>query len=96
MIDGGFGDADGIDNGVIIDPSGLGVPATATGSTSSSTDSSDGSSSACFISTLNNSSSSAWPESILKKVRGIELAMMLLGPILFLCIRKIRARKKSE
>ena len=92
LIDGGFGDADGIENSVIIDPVGVGVPASTASSvdsTSSSADSSNDSSSACFISTVKHNQVAAWPNHILKRIRGIELAMMFLGPLLFLCIRKI-------
>ena len=48
LTDGGFGDADGIENGVIIDPLALGVPAAPTSAVSSG---GSGSSSACFITT---------------------------------------------
>ena len=94
MVDGGFGDADGIENGVFIDPSGLGVPASVGAAVSSA--GSSGSSSACFISTVNQNPGSIWPASILKRVRGIELAMILLGTIVLLCIRRIANRRLSE
>jgi hypothetical protein len=87
LIDGGFGDADGIENGVIIDPLGLGVPASAVSSGSS------GSSSGCFITTANHNLSAQEPIDIWKKLRGIELAMMFLVPLLFLYIRH-RAQRR--
>jgi len=87
LIDGGFGDADGIENGVIIDPLGLGIPASAVSSGS------DGFSSSCFITTANHNLLPKKPIDIWKKMRGIELAMMFLVPLLFLCIRKIANRR---
>ena len=86
LIDGGFGDADGIENGVIIDPIGLGVPASAVSSGSSSF-------SGCFITTANPNLSEKEPIDIWKKMRGIELAMMFLVPLLFLYIRQ-RAQRR--
>jgi hypothetical protein len=87
LIDGGFGDADGLENGVIIDPIGLGTPA-ASGSSGS-----DLLPAACFITTANHDRAVSHPADILKKIRGIELAMMLLGPFLLLCLRKIASRR---
>jgi hypothetical protein len=83
LIDGGFGDADGLENGVIIDPLGLGVAAPTASSGGSN------SSSACFITTANQNLSAKKPVCIWKKIRGIELAMMFLVPLLFLTIRKM-------
>ncbi len=57
LIDGGFGDADGIENSIIIDPLTLGVPSTTTAAAALSpavSDGGSGSSSACFISTANH------------------------------------------
>lgn len=88
LIDGGFGDADGIENGVIIDPLGLGAPASAVGSGSSGA-----SSSACFITTANHNLSTKKPIDIWKKIRGMELAMMFLVPLMFLCLRKTVNRR---
>ena len=86
LIDGGFGDADGLENGVIIDPLALGTPAAAISSGSSSA-------AACFISTANDDQTASRPGDILKKIRGIELAMMLLGPFLLICLRKVAYRR---
>ena len=90
LIDGGFTDADGIENGVIIDPLGLGVSASPTPAVSSA---GSGSSSACFITTANHNLAAKEPIDIWKKLRGIELAMMFLLPLLFLCLRKIAKRR---
>jgi hypothetical protein len=87
LIDGGFGDADGLENGVIIDPIGLGTPA------SSGSSGFDLLPAACFITTANHDLTASQPGDILRKIRGIELAMMLLGPLLFLCLRRINNRR---
>ena len=86
IIDGGFGDADGIENGIIIDPLGLGV-------SSSPTPAAGNVGSACFITTANHNLWAQEPIDILKKIRGIELAMMFLVPLLFLCLRMIAKRR---
>jgi hypothetical protein len=87
LIDGGFGDADGLENGVIIDPIGLGSPVATLSSGGSS------SSAGCFISTANHNLTASQPGDILKKIRGIELAMMFLVPLLFLHRRKASSRR---
>lgn len=91
LVDGGFGDADGTENGVIIDPLGLGVssaaaPVAAAGGGS-------GSSSGCFISTANYNPAAAGPADILKKMRGIELALMFLVLLVFIHLKKIAIRR---
>ena len=86
IIDGGFGDADGIENGIIIDPLGLGLPA-------SPTPAAGDVGSACFITTANHNLWAQEPIDILKKIRGIELAMMFLVPLLFLCLGMIAKRR---
>jgi chitinase len=86
LVDGGFGDADGIENGVIIDPIGLGV-------SGADSPSGGGSSAGCFITTANQHLSAREPSDIRKKMRGIELAMMFLVPLLFLYIRR-RAQRR--
>ena len=50
LVDGGTGDDDGEENGIIVDPSGLGIAPADTGSTNTS--SGGGGSSGCFIDTL--------------------------------------------
>jgi len=95
LMDGGFGDADGTENGVIIDPIGLGVSGDSGSPSSAVTSGSGGSSAGCFITTANQHLSEKEPTDIRKKMRGIELAMMFLVPLLFLYIRKIASRKKS-
>jgi hypothetical protein len=88
LIDGGFGDADGIENGVIIDPLGLGVSAVP-----SPISAGGGSSGGCFITTANPDFPESNPLDILKRMRGIELAMMFLALLLILCIRKFANRR---
>ena len=94
LIDGGFGDADGIENGIIIDPLTLGVPpATAAALSPAVSNGGSGSSSACFISTANHNLTVKEPSDIWKKIRGIELAMMFLVPFLILYLRNIAKRR---
>ena len=88
LIDGGFGDADGIENGVIIDPLALGVPAPAApalplGDAGSS----------CFITTANPGLKANKPFNIWQRMRGLEPAMMFLVPLLFIYLRKIAKRR---
>ena len=71
----------------VADPLGLGVPAATVSSGS------NGFSSNCFITTANPNLSAKEPADIWKKMRGIELAMMFLVPLLFLYIRKIANRR---
>ena len=84
LIDGGFGDADGIENGVIIDPLALGVPPAPAPAVS---DGGSGSSSGCFITTANPGLKANKPLNIWKRMRDIELAMMFLVPLLFLFVK---------
>ena len=86
LIDGGFGDADGIENGVIIDPLALGVPAAPAPALSDV-------GSSCFITTANPGLNANKPFNIWKRMRGIELAMMFLVPLLFIYLRKIAKRR---
>jgi hypothetical protein len=51
LTDGGIGDDDGVANGVIVDPSGLGTFSSSTGSSTVFTTSSDWGSGGCFIAT---------------------------------------------
>ena len=57
IVDGGLGDADGTENGIIIDPSGIGIGSGGAASTSlSSGDSASGSGGGCFITIANSAS----------------------------------------
>jgi hypothetical protein len=95
VIDGGFGDADGIENGVIIDPLALGTPSSSVSGSSgagAASGSGSGGSSGCFINTAHPGLSTQKPLDIWKKMRGIELAMMFLVPLLILGFRNIAKR----
>ena len=95
LMDGGFGDADGIENSIIIDPLTLGVPSASPAAPLSSGigGGGSGSSSGCFISSANYNLTTNEPIDIWKKMRGIELAMMFLAPLLLLYIGKIAQRR---
>ena len=92
LLDGGFGDADGIENSIIIDPLTLGVPSSTSAATALSPVSGGGSGSSsagCFISTANHNLTTKEPLYIWKKMQGIELAMMFLLPFLIVYLRKL-------
>jgi hypothetical protein len=91
LQDGGMGDADGIANGIIVDPSGLAVDL----SDSSAGDSggSGGSGGSCFISTTAYGSSTNSQESILRKFLGSALAIMLLLLILIAADMSVLLKK---
>jgi chitinase len=76
LEDGGEGDADGSANGIIVDPSGLGV-------SSASLDSGGGGggipgANACFISALSSQPDGNPPASLWSEIRGRELAILLV------------------
>jgi hypothetical protein len=76
LEDGGEGDADGTVNGIIVDPSGVGV-------SSASLDSGGGAdsnqiSNACFISTSSSQPDSNQPAQLWREIRGRELAILLV------------------
>jgi hypothetical protein len=52
LVDGGTGDDDGLQNGIIVDPSGLGLAPTASSSGSSGSGGGGGGGASCFIGTL--------------------------------------------
>ncbi len=80
LQDGGIGDADGIANGIIVDPSGLGVDLSGSSAGDSGGGGSGGS---CFISTTAYGSSTNSQESISQDIRRNRiLAIMLLLLIL--------------
>ena len=95
LQDGGMGDGDGVANGIIVDPSGLGVDL----SGSSAGDSGDsggsgGSGGSCFISTTAYGSSTNSQESISQDIRRNRiLAIMLLLLILIAAGRLFIIRK---
>lgn len=93
LIDGGFGDGDGIENGVIIDPIGLGVASASPASSASS--GSSGSSSSCFITSVNDNITYIKPIEIWKKLRDIELTMIFLVTVLVLFL-KSKHRKPNH
>ena len=99
LVDGGEGDADGTANGIIVDPSGVGV-------SSSSIDSSSGSSAyenilsaaGCFITTASSRSRGKQAGPVWNEIRGRELAIMLvlLGLLKGLTIVLRRTKQRWE
>jgi hypothetical protein len=74
--DGGEGDADGIANGIIVDPSGIGISASSSGSSSISEGIADAA--ACFISTASSPDGAKQVSPVWKVIHGRELAFMLV------------------
>jgi chitinase len=75
LQDGGKGDGDGIANGIIVDPSGVGIPASSAGSGVS-----EGvvDAAACFISTASSPGRAIQVSPVWKVIHGRELAFMLV------------------
>jgi hypothetical protein len=89
--DGGYGDADGTVNGIIVDPSGVG---SASSSFSGSTGS--GGSSSCFISTTAYGSSTNPHASFLRELLGPALAINFLLLVLIAGGKSVFIRKSIE
>jgi hypothetical protein len=93
LEDGGEGDADGIANGVIVDPSGLAVSSSGSGSNGSWLDSSGGSSGggggggACFIKTAGTETSLFPHWVVLPLIHSQVWAMLSLLVVLFVAVR---------
>jgi hypothetical protein len=75
LEDGGEGDADGSVNGIIVDPSGIAVSAASSGSGDGG---GTGGGNACFISALTSQADGNAPASLWRKIRGRELAVLLV------------------
>jgi len=75
LEDGGDGDADGIANGIIVDPSGVGVSAS---SIESSAAGETADASACFITTASSPGGVKQASPVWKVIHGRELALMLV------------------
>ncbi len=80
--DGGFGDADGVENGIIVDPAGVGVPSTS----SDSGNDGDGLGDmlndlnlGCFITTAALQPSDAETKKLWSEIRGRELAIVFIS-----------------
>ena len=93
LKDGGFGDADGIENGIIVDPSGIGADVSSTAPPPDNDDDDefdndleeflDGLNISCFISTAAHQSGNPQPSDIWREIRGRELAILFVGLLLF-------------
>ena len=101
LIDGGFSDADGLENGIIVDPLALGMPSSSTSSVSedgagSSSGSGSGSGgSACFITSIAAGLETDQPMKDWLKIRGYRYATILLLPFLYYMVKKKRLFVKS-
>jgi len=77
LKDGGFGDADGIANGIIVDPLGLGVSSSNPAAAADTTDGGGGAA-GCFISAAASDRKTNGPDAGFYKSGALGLAMMLL------------------
>jgi hypothetical protein len=103
LEDGGDGDADGIANGIIVDPSGVGVSASSSGSSSSSSSSVsdevvDAVAAACFISTASSPDGQKQASPVWKIIHGRELAfgLVLIALLKVITIVMRRAKQRWE
>jgi hypothetical protein len=91
--DGGEGDADGIANGIIVDPSGVGISAF-----SSVSNVSDGvaDAAACFISTASSPGGAIQISPVWKVIHGRELAFMLVFLVLLKVLMTVLRRTRQR
>ena len=92
LIDGGEGDADGTANGIIVDPSGVGISSSSSGSSSG-----DGNpvAAGCFITTASHSRGKhAGP--VWNEIRGRELAFILILIVLLKVLTIVVKRTKER
>jgi hypothetical protein len=80
LTDGGIGDADGIENGIILDPSGVGLtePSGEDDAVSQVQDDLGESDTGCFITAASHQSTDAGPTNLLNEIRGRELSIMFI------------------
>jgi hypothetical protein len=76
LVDGGFGDVDGIANGIIVDPLGLGV--TSSPAPTETVSGGGGSGAGCFISASSNSIKLSGPAAIRQKLTELAFVLTLL------------------
>jgi hypothetical protein len=92
LEDGGDGDADGIANGIIVDPSGLGVSSSSIGSVAAE-------GITCFISTASSPGGVKQAGPVWNEIRGRELAIMLVLLALLkgmtIVLRRIKQRREE-
>ena len=97
LEDGGMGDADGVANGIIVDPSGVGVdPADSSSGASGSGEGSGGSVSSCFISSTAYESSTDPKAGFLPELLSIARTIILQLLILIAVGRSVLIRKLIE
>ena len=99
ITDGGFADADGIANGIIVDPSGVGAPVDGDGDDAADElgDLIEGIGLSCFITTAAHQTSNSEKTNLWGEIRGRELAIVFVilvliyaGKLLLVRIRHMR------
>jgi hypothetical protein len=94
LKDGGFGDADGIENGIIVDPLAFGSESDPNGGGSDDTPIEDVMDSlGCFISTSAMQPDNRQPWNLWHEVRGREPAIALVAILLVLAAKAVRRRR---
>jgi hypothetical protein len=80
LKDGGIGDADGIENGIILDPSGVGItePSGEDDAVSQVQDDLGESGTGCFITTASHQSTDTESTNLLHEIRGRELSIIFI------------------
>jgi len=79
LKDGGIGDADGTENGVIIDPAGIGVAAAASDDNDGGDDFlGDDLNVSCFIATAAHQATNTQPTNLWREIRGRELSLIFI------------------
>ncbi|MGD9081295.1 MAG: fibronectin type III domain-containing protein [Desulfobacterales bacterium] len=99
LEDGGDGDADGIANGIIVDPSGVGVSASSidsSGSSGSSVYEEVANFSGCFISTASSPEGQKRASSVWQVIHGRELAFGLVLLVLLKVMTVVLKRSKQR
>jgi hypothetical protein len=80
LKDGGIGDADGIENGIIVDPSGVGMPSSGGGDdpVDQVIDEISDLTTSCFITTASHRSTDSESTDLLHEIRGRELSIIFI------------------
>ena len=94
LQDGGFGDADGIANGIIVDP--LGLTASSTTAAASDADAGGGSGAGCFIATSSDSIIKNGQAHNRQKTAELALGLTLLLTVAFVLIRCLNKLKSHQ
>jgi hypothetical protein len=102
LIDGGIGDADGIANGIIVDPSGIGTQASGSDNDNDDdlkdklNDMLDNINVSCFIVTAAHQSENQEQPDLWSEIRGRELSILFITLVLFYAVKLAAVRIKRN